>query len=158
LRQRKAELRPDHPVRVATECDVGLLYCAAGRFADAIPLLEEVRQKDPTYLQQPWFASGILTACVRTGRKTEAIALAKEHVKAGRKQFAADSPQLATALADTGKLLLEAKAYAEAEPLLVQSYQGMKQCEAKVLLENPRSLTEALERLVQLYDAWDKPA
>src|SRR5207302_1359794 len=46
---------------------------------------------------------------------------------------------------------------ADAEPLLLQGYEGMKQREAKIPV-NVRQvrLTEALERLVQLYDAWDK--
>jgi hypothetical protein len=43
----------------------------------------------------------------------------------------------------------------EAEPLLVQGYEGMRQRQAKI---PPRykvlRLREAAERLVQLYDAW----
>ncbi len=52
------------------------------------------------------------------------------------------------------------KNYAEAEPLLLQSYQGLQQRQASLppILTAPRRITEALERLVQLYDAWGKPA
>ena len=52
------------------------------------------------------------------------------------------------------------KNYAEAEPLLLQSYQGLQQRQASLppILNAPRRITEALERLVQLYDAWGKPA
>ena len=46
---------------------------------------------------------------------------------------------------------------AEAEPLLVQGYEGMKQRAAKIPKEVKPRLAEALERLVQLYDAWGKP-
>ena len=51
----------------------------------------------------------------------------------------------------------------DAQPLLLQGYEGMKQREAKTPgADSPDSppevrLTQALERLVQLYDAWDKP-
>src|SRR5262249_6556941 len=45
----------------------------------------------------------------------------------------------------------------EAEPLLVQGYEGMKQRAAKIPLGGRPRLAEALERLVQLYDAWGKP-
>ena len=51
------------------------------------------------------------------------------------------------------------KNYAEAEPLLLQSYQGLQQREASLppILNAPRRITESLERLVQLYDPWGKP-
>ena len=51
------------------------------------------------------------------------------------------------------------KNYAEAEPLLLQSYQGLQQRQASLppILNAPRRITESLERLVQLYDAWGKP-
>jgi serine/threonine protein kinase/tetratricopeptide (TPR) repeat protein len=52
-----------------------------------------------------------------------------------------------------GGALLAQERYTEAEPLLLQGYEGMKQREAKIPAEfrNPR-LTESLERLVQLYE------
>jgi hypothetical protein len=99
----------------------------------------------------------MLMAYVRTGNTTEATALVTQQVQAAHTQFAADSPQLATALTEIGKLLLDAKEYAEAEPLLMQGYEGMKRCEARLPLEDPRHVTETLEPLVQLYDAWDRP-
>ena len=51
------------------------------------------------------------------------------------------------------------KNYAEAEPLLLQSYQGLQQRQASMppILNAPRRIRESLERLVQLYDAWGKP-
>jgi len=48
------------------------------------------------------------------------------------------------------------KKYAEAEPLLMQGYQGMKQREAKIPAQSKTRLTEALERLVRLYEATDQ--
>jgi serine/threonine protein kinase/tetratricopeptide (TPR) repeat protein len=57
-----------------------------------------------------------------------------------------------------GGALLGQKKYAEAEPLLLAGYEGMKQRQAQI--PGPwRSirLGEALERLVQLYDAGGKP-
>jgi hypothetical protein len=55
-----------------------------------------------------------------------------------------------------GEALLNQKKYAEAEPLLLQGYEGMKQREAKISLQNKVRLTEGLERLVQLYEAIGK--
>src|SRR5262249_52026322 len=52
-----------------------------------------------------------------------------------------------------GASLAGQKKYAEAEPLLVQGYEGMQQREAKVPTDAKHWLTEALERLVRLYEA-----
>jgi len=46
--------------------------------------------------------------------------------------------------------------YAEAEPLLLTGYEGMKQRQAKIPNEGRLRLTEGVDRLVQLYDALGK--
>jgi tetratricopeptide (TPR) repeat protein len=57
-----------------------------------------------------------------------------------------------------GTALLGQKRYAEAEPLLVQCYWGMKKKVGKVPCQEGLSpLIDALEQLVQLYDAWNRP-
>jgi tRNA A-37 threonylcarbamoyl transferase component Bud32 len=56
-----------------------------------------------------------------------------------------------------GSALLGRKQYADAEPLLLQGYEGLKQREAQILPAMRPRLADALERLVQLYDALDKP-
>jgi eukaryotic-like serine/threonine-protein kinase len=56
-----------------------------------------------------------------------------------------------------GEALYGQKKFAEAEPLLVRSYEGMKQRATKIPNEGKHRLAEALDRLVQLYDAWGKP-
>ena len=56
-----------------------------------------------------------------------------------------------------GGALLGQHRYAEAEPLLKEGYAGLKQREAKIPPLSKVRLAEALERLVQLYDAWGKP-
>ena len=55
-----------------------------------------------------------------------------------------------------GGSLLGQKNYAAAEPLLVSGYEGMKEREVKIPPQGKIRLTEALERLVKLYDAWGK--
>ncbi len=55
-----------------------------------------------------------------------------------------------------GGALLGQKKYADAEPLLLAGYEGMKQREAKIPAPPKARLTEALERIVQLYEAMDK--
>jgi tetratricopeptide (TPR) repeat protein len=55
-----------------------------------------------------------------------------------------------------GASLLGQKNYAAAEPLLVQGYEGLKQRQDQIPPRSKARLTEALERLVQLYDGWGK--
>jgi len=198
LKLRKAKVGPDHPDTLDMQADLGVIYCDAGRFADAIPLLEEVDQKRREDPELARVGNALLRAYARTGKTTEATALAAEQVRAARKQFPADSTQLTAVLADAGKSLLDAKAYADAEsllreslsfgeqkvpdawgthnmrsllggallgqkryadaePLLVQGYAGMKNRETLIPKNAKVGLTQALERLVQLYGAWDKP-
>jgi hypothetical protein len=52
-----------------------------------------------------------------------------------------------------GGALLGQEKYADAEPLLVQGYAGLKEREAAIPKHAKVSLTQALERLVQLFDA-----
>jgi tetratricopeptide (TPR) repeat protein len=57
-----------------------------------------------------------------------------------------------------GEALLGQKKYADAEPLLMKGYAGMKERQAKIppAIKDER-LREALDRLVQLAEAQDKP-
>jgi tetratricopeptide (TPR) repeat protein len=52
-----------------------------------------------------------------------------------------------------GGALLEQKKYAEAEPLLLAGYEGMKKQEAQIPPQGKVRLTEAVQRVVQLYEA-----
>src|SRR5262249_11881503 len=56
-----------------------------------------------------------------------------------------------------GGALLAQKKYAEAEPLLREGYEGLRQRQDRIPDHGKARVTEALERLAQLYDAWDRP-
>jgi tetratricopeptide (TPR) repeat protein len=55
-----------------------------------------------------------------------------------------------------GAALLGQKKYADAEPLLLSGYKGLKQYQARIPATSKNRLSEALERLVQLYEAIGK--
>ena len=55
-------------------------------------------------------------------------------------------------------MLLGQGKYAEAEPLLLTGYAGMKQREKTIPAIGKPRLSEAADRLAALYTAWDKPA
>ena len=56
-----------------------------------------------------------------------------------------------------GGARLGQKKYAEAEPLLRQGYEGMKAREKAIPSQSSTRLPEALDRLIELYTATDKP-
>ena len=61
-----------------------------------------------------------------------------------------------TPRACSGDSLLGQKKYAEAEPLLLSGYEGMKAREARLPASRKFHLAEACERIVRLYEAWGK--
>ncbi len=56
-----------------------------------------------------------------------------------------------------GGALLGQKKYAEAEPMLLAGYEGMKQREKTITPIKMNYLTEALDRLIDLSTATNKP-
>ncbi len=56
-----------------------------------------------------------------------------------------------------GGSLLGQKKYSDAESLLLAGYEGMKQCEAAIPEQGKTRLPEAVDRLIELYTATDKP-
>ena len=59
-------------------------------------------------------------------------------------------------MSQLGGALLGEKKYAEAEPLLLAGYEGLKEREAKIPAVRRHCLIEATERLVQLYEVTGK--
>jgi eukaryotic-like serine/threonine-protein kinase len=56
-----------------------------------------------------------------------------------------------------GGALLTQVRHAEAEPLVVQGYEGMKAREPRIPAPSRFLLREGAERVVRLYEAWGKP-
>ena len=57
-----------------------------------------------------------------------------------------------------GAILLDRKNFAQAEPLLLSGYAGMKDHEALIPIPNKSRLAEAIKSLVRLYEATGRPA
>jgi hypothetical protein len=103
---------------------------------DVSKLLERVHRGEPSA------AEGLLPLVYDELRKLAAVRLANE---------APGNTLDATAL--LGGALLGQKKYADAEPLLVKGYEGMKAREKTIPKAGKVRLIEAAERLVQLYEA-----
>jgi hypothetical protein len=101
--------------------------------------------------------AGLASNLLQQQKWTEAEAVLRECLAIREKK----QPDLWTTFNTQSKLgaaLLGQKKYADAERLLLQGYEGMKQRVAKIPQPFKQvRLTETLEWLVQLYDAWDRP-
>jgi eukaryotic-like serine/threonine-protein kinase len=94
-----------------------------------------------------------LSLCyIRVGQCAKAEPLLRECL-AVREKREADSWRTFTTKSLLGAALLGQKRYAEAEPLLLAGYQGMKEGEGQIPRPQKMRLIESAERIVQLYEA-----
>jgi serine/threonine protein kinase/tetratricopeptide (TPR) repeat protein len=139
-----------------------IAYQRAGMFAEAAPPAREAlaaaRKTLPAH--SPKLAAALAqcgSVALHLREWAEAEALLRECL-AIRRANNPDSWTTFNAQSLLGGALLGQQKYAEAEPLLVQGYTGLKKHETTIPGSARGNLVEALQRLVQLYDAWDKPA
>jgi eukaryotic-like serine/threonine-protein kinase len=144
-------------------------YAEAGQYTnavkvqkEAIALLQNGEQKKDYASRlrlyesgSPYHDHGALAEWTRillsAGEFAEAERLARECLAIRQKQIP-DDWRTFNARSMLGGSLLGQKKYAEAEPLLVTGYEGMKQREAKIPAPGKPRLKEALQRLAQLYE------
>ena len=107
----------------------------------------------PTYDQYPTvliFKGLILD---KTGKSKEGESILREAVKLRTDSLPGDHYWVAAANSALGKSLTTQKRFAEAEPLLLESYNALLKSQGP---QNPRTLS-AQGRLVELYHRWQKP-
>jgi tetratricopeptide (TPR) repeat protein len=160
FRLRKATLGPNHWRTLVTMCALGEAYTAAGKLDRALPLLEESlararRQQAADALRLGNFMDAVGLCRLHADKPGEAEKVLHECLLIRQKKDPDDWQTFDTHSLLGGALLGQRK-YAEAEPHLRQGYEGMKQREATMPAHYKVHLTAALERLVQLYDAWSK--
>jgi hypothetical protein len=138
-----------------------VLYRAQGQYDRAELLLRELadswKQKagaDSLQYARPLADLGLNRLLQKKGAEAEEVL---RDCLAIRSQKEPEAWTTFSAQSLLGGALTSQQKYAEAEPLLLQGYQGMKERQAKIPEPAKRALTEALERLVQLYEAWGKP-
>jgi tetratricopeptide (TPR) repeat protein/tRNA A-37 threonylcarbamoyl transferase component Bud32 len=160
LKIREAKLGKDH-LDVAWSL-LGLATVAGGRGepAKAEPLWRRclaIRQAKlgPEHSDTLDSQTGLGDCLVRQGKGTEAEPLLRQCWE-GRRKKEPDGWSTFEAEALLGAALLGQKKYADAEQLLLQGYEGIREREAKIPAFEKRRLTEAVGRLVELYDAWGK--
>ena len=147
----------------AAYAEVGQFTNAVAAQQEAIPLLKDEQQKEDFASGVKLFAAGIPyreSASLATqardllsqGKFAEAEPVARECL-ALREQLAPDDWRTFNSRSMLGHSLLGQKKYDEAEPLLLSGYEGLKQREQKIPAAGKVRLQEAIQRLVQLYEA-----
>ena len=91
-----------------------------------------------------------------SGRTTKADSLEALESLAVREKSQPDEWTTFNTRSLLGGSLLGQKKYADAEPLIVAGYEGMKAREAKIPPPGKPGFTEAAERVVRLYEEWGK--
>jgi non-specific serine/threonine protein kinase/serine/threonine-protein kinase len=152
-----AQRGADHILALIAKNNLAQLYLDQEKYDRAEPLLQEAVEaarrkpglKEPN--TQVFFRT--LAECYeKMGQPARAEPLLRELAEFWKQQ-ATDSWQYAELLARVGSNLLLQQKPADAEPLLLQGYEGLKQRQAPNPAQGKARLTEAVERLVQLYDA-----
>jgi tetratricopeptide (TPR) repeat protein len=134
-----------------------VLYLA-GKYEEANTRISEVlenyrQNSNPKYIS---FGTALTIQGLilnKLGRGDEAEKVLREAVKLREENLPAKHFMTALSKGALGEVLSTQKRFAEAEPLLVGSYQDLKQSQAP---SSPRTRT-ALLRLVTLYEQWGKP-
>ncbi len=115
--------------------------------------LDIYRESSPQYINYPTalMIRGLILN--KEGRSSEAETLLREAVKIRRKNLPADHFLTALAESALGECLVTEKRYAEAEPVLTQSYNNLRNSQGN---QNPRT-NLARERLARLYQDRKEP-
>jgi serine/threonine protein kinase len=161
LRLRTAKLGPDHPQTLTTRNNLAGTYESLGRWAEAEALRGETlaRRRKTTPPDSPLLAGdldGLGRNLLEQSKWPEAEPVLRESLAIREMKLPDDWSRFNTMSLLGGALLGRGK-YAEAEPLVVPGYEGMKARAATIAAQVKHRLLEAAERVVRLYEAWGKP-
>ncbi len=159
LTRAKAKLGPDHPLTLQVMKNLAAAYQATGRLPEALPLFEAAlkgRQAklgsdhpDTLDLMSQLARAYLVDTPVQAeSLLRQALAILDRKSPEGWQSF-----EMRSLL---GASLLGQKKYPEAEPFLIEGYEGMRTREAKIPAPSRKRLPEAGKRIVTLYNAWGK--
>ena len=161
LALRKARLGPDHPDRLISMENLAHAYEAAGKHDRALPLWRELvdlwKRKagaDSSQYRVPLAALGM--NLLQLEEWTEAETVLRE-VLTNLETKTPGAWQTFNLKAKLGAALLGQKRYAAAEPLLRAGYEGMKLRAGTIPQQYKIRLVEALDRLIALAEATNRP-
>jgi serine/threonine protein kinase len=156
-----AKFGPDDPNTLKVRNNLALAFQDAGRTTEAIAMHEEnlklcIARLGSNHSYTLGRRNHLAQAYAAAVLFTKAEPILRECLAIREKALPDDWITFYTR-SQLGGNLLSQKKYAEAEPLILQGYDGVKARETKIPPLNKKYLTEAAERVVELYQAWGKP-
>jgi len=160
VRDAKAKLGADHPNTLGALYNLGLVHIETERWDEAIRVLDEVVRlrkavSGPGHVQTLMSLNALVKAHLGARHWAEAEASAREALALHAKAMPDDWLHY-YAMGQLGLAMLEQKKYAEAEPMLVGGYEGLKAREAKISVPARKHIATAASRIVRLYQEWGK--
>ena len=154
-----ATLGPEHVSTVIGVNNLANAYRDAGRLADALPMLEDTLKTMKTRLgpDHPHTLMSMtnLARAYLDIKPAAAEPLLREYVAIREKKNPDDWRTFETR-SMLGDSLLRQNKYADAEPILLEGYEGMKARESKIPAPYKKRLSDAGARIVALYRACGK--
>jgi hypothetical protein len=161
LKRRESKLGPGHPDTLSNCNTLAFAYGAVGRWAPAEVLRREnlAQRRKAVKPYSPLLAvdlAGFGTNLLKQSRWSEAEPVLRESLALLEQTHPDDWTRFIT-MSRLGEALSGQGRYAEAEPLVVQGYEGLKARAAKLPPPGKIRLPEAAERVIRLYEAWGRP-
>ena len=160
LELKKAKLPPHDASIIVTMGNVAVCCSRMEQYQEAADLYRRVveakrKREPPNPVSLVSKLAGLATCLVKLGKFEEAESAARESVTIRQKEMP-DHWLLFNSKSLFGTSLAGQKKYAEAEPLLLEGYAGIKSRREQVPANALFRIAEALQRIIDLYDAWDE--
>jgi hypothetical protein len=154
-------LGPEHPATLNTLSDFAFVYQRRGEYRlaeihTAQALAGRRHALGSEHPETMASAADLALAYLSQGKFGESEQLAREALEFHRKQQP-DDWQRFRAESVLGASLAGQKKFAEAEPLLLEGYQGMWARKERMAVPDWYHLDRAREWIVRLYQGWGKP-
>jgi eukaryotic-like serine/threonine-protein kinase len=155
---RQTRLGPDHTTTLQSRNNLATAYESLGRWAAAEAQRRDTldRRRKAEKPDSPLIGgdlAGLGSNLLNQAKWSEAELVLRECLEIREKAVPDDWLQFST-MSQLGGALLGQGRYAEAEPLVVLGYEGMKAREAKIPAAAKACLPEAALRVVRLYEGW----
>jgi tetratricopeptide (TPR) repeat protein len=161
LKRQEILLGTDHPTTLGSMIKLARAYQEAGRLDQAIPLLEKAYKRQQSVMGEG--ANNTLNtmndlagAYLEARQWSHAETLLRNCLRLRIARKKPDDWWIFLTMSQLGTALARQEKYAEAEPLLIEGYEGLKAREAKIPATRKPELAAAAKRIVPFYRAWGK--
>jgi len=162
LETERRVLPPEHPDILFVLADLGQMYQRQGKYDLAENYAEQVLAARRRVLgtENPDTVAAeadLALVYLAQGKFAASEPVARQALETEKKKIQPDNWQRYRAASLLGASLSGEKNYADAEPLLLEGYQGMLALKDRIDVPDRYHLELAHQWLVQLYQAWGKP-